>query len=99
MLGDDTLQQCREPELTAAAHEAVVQLPEALDERAIALGQALQLPQLDRPVERALGGAAQREQPVVGDADERRCEHDEQRMVVEAVAQQGEIGAQVAHLL
>ena len=99
VLGDDALQQCSQPELAACAHEAVVELLEALHERAIALGQALQLPQLDRPVERALRRRAQREQPVVGDADERRGEHDEQRVVVEAVAQQGQVGAQVAHLL
>ena len=99
VLGGDALQQRREAELAARAHEPLVELPEALDERAIALGQALQLPELDRPVERALRSVAQRGQPVVRDADERRGEHDEQRVVVEAIAQQREVCAQVAHLL
>ena len=99
VLGDDALEQRRQPQLAAGAHEAVVELLEALHERAIGLGEPFQLSQLDRPVERRLRSRPQRGQPVVGDADERRGEHHEQRVVVEAVAQQREIGAQVAHLL
>ena len=99
VVGHDALEQGGQPELAARAHEPVVELLEAHDQCSVALGQALQLAELDRPVERALGGGAQRRQTVVGDADERRGEHDEQGMVVEAVAQEREIGAQVAHLL
>ena len=99
VLGDDALQQRGEPELAARAHEPVIQLPEAIDEGTIAFGQTVELPELDRPVERALGGVAQRREPVVGDAHERGGEDDQERMVVEAVAQKREVGAQVAHLL
>ena len=44
------------PSSPLGAHEPVVELLEALHERAVALGQALELPELDRPVERALRG-------------------------------------------
>ena len=99
VLGDDALEQRREAELAARAHDPVVELLEAVDEGAVALGQSLQLPQLDGPVERALRRVAQRREAVVRDADERRREHHEQGVIVEAVAQQGEVRAQVAHLL
>jgi hypothetical protein len=43
VVADDALQHGCQPELAARADEAVVELLEALDERALALGEALQL--------------------------------------------------------
>ena len=99
VLVHDALEQRGRPELAARAHEPVVELLETLHERAVALRQALDLRELDGPVERPLRGGAEGREPVVGDADERGGEHHEQGVIVEAIAQQREVCAQVAHLL
>ena len=100
MLHDDLLAEPLEPDGAGDRRKAVVALPERLHQAPVALVQPLGQPLLQRGEERPAGrGPAQRHEPVVRDADERRGEHGDEPFVVVAVVQQAEVAEQVDDLL
>ena len=99
VLGHDALEQIGDGELLRRVHEPVEALPERPHQPRVVLVKAVRQPVLEPAEERGLGRAAKRVETRVGDADERRREHGEQRPIVVAAADQPEVGAQVGHLL
>ena len=89
MLGDDAFAQTLERQARRRGREPVVALAERTQQLRVALGHRLRQLALERDEERSLRGrAAQKDERVVRDADERRCEHADERLVVVAVAQE-----------
>ncbi len=100
VLDEDALAEQLQREPRRAVDEALVALQERADETPVLLGEvggqrALD-PLEDRP---ALGGGANQDERVVRDADERRGEDGEQRLVVVAVLQQPQVVEQIDDLL
>ena len=100
MLGDDLLAQALERKRRRLRSEPVEALLERLEEPRVPLGDALRdsllQPDEQRPLRRR---PPQQHEPVVRDADERRGEHAQQRLVVVAVVQEAQVVEQVDHLL
>ena len=97
---DDLLAQTLERQPRRGCGEPVVPLLERAHEPLVVLRQRLRQRTLDAGEERALPGVpANVHQTVVRDADERRCEHGDERLVVVAVVQQAKVREQVDDLL
>ena len=100
VLDQDLLAQPLEADVAGDRGEPVVTLPERLEQLSVPLGQAGREPLLEPRVERAAWRRPpQQRERVVGDADERRREHRDERLVVVAVVQQPQVAEQIAHLL
>ena len=100
MLGQDPLAEPLEGHARREPRESVVALAEGAEEPRVALAERLRQRTLEADEERAaLGGAAEMEQRVVRDADERGSEHRHERLVVVPVVQQSQVGEQVDDLL
>ena len=88
MVGDHPLAEPLEREPRRRRDEPVVALPESAQQLQVALRERGRQLALERDEQRPLrGSAAQQHQRVVRDADERRCQHAHERLVVVAVAQ------------
>ncbi len=100
MLGDDLLAQPLERDPSRGGDEPLVALLERADQLLVALVERRRQRALDPGEERPPAGvAADQDERVVRDADERRGEHRDERLVVVAVAQQPQVEQQVDHLL
>ena len=100
VVGDDPLAQALEREARGRLRQPVVALPERAQEPRVALVEIRRKRALDPGEDRPLrGGAPDQQQRVVRDADERRREHRDERLVVVAVLQQPEVREQVDDLL
>jgi hypothetical protein len=89
VLGDDSLAEPLERERRRLRREPTVALAEGLEEPQVPLREPLGQLFLEPAVERALRGvSAQQHERVVGDANERRREHRDQRLVVVAVVEE-----------
>ena len=99
VLRDDPLEQIGDPDSLRCLDEPVEALPEGLHQPRVVVGQPIREPVLEPAEERGLGRAPERVQPGVGDADERRREHGQQRAVVVPAAQETQVRAQVRDLL
>ena len=99
VLRDDPLEQVGDADLPRGLDEPVEALPERPHQPRVVLREPVRQPVLEPAEERRLRGPAQRVQARVGDADQRRGEHGEQRAVVVAAAYEPQVGAQVGDLL
>ena len=100
MLDEDALAEQLQREPRRALDEPLVALQERAHEAAVVLGEIGRQRALDALEDRALLGIrADEDERVVRDADERRREHREQRLVVVAVLQQAQVVEQVDDLL
>ena len=100
VLGDDPLAEALEAGGGRCANEPVVALAESLEEAPIPRAEFRRQVALHPAEERALaGGAAQKVERVVRDADERGREDADERLVVVAVEDEAQVHRQVADLL
>ena len=100
MRGDDLLAEPLEREGPQGGDEPLEALPEGLEETGVARIEPLWKRSLEALEERPLGRRTpQQHKCVVRDADQRRCEHGDERLVVVAVVQQPQVGEQVGDLL
>ena len=100
VLDKDLLAEALEADGAGDRRQPVVALAERLEQPYVALGQAVGQSLLEARVERTPGRRpAQQRQRVVGDADERRGQDGDERLVVVAVVQQTQVTEEVAHLL
>ena len=100
VLDEDVLAQPLEPDRARDRGQPVVALPERLEEPRVALGRAVGKPLLEPGEERPLRRSPpDGDEAVVRDADERRGEHGDERLVVVAVVEQAQVAEQVDHLL
>ena len=100
VLDEDALAEQLERELRGTLDQALVPLQEGANEAHILLGKVRRQRPLDAFENGApLGGGANQDKRVVRDADERRRENGQQRLVVVAVLQQPQVREQVDDLL
>ena len=100
VLGEDALAEALEREPRHRLDEALVPLQEGTDEPGVFVRERLRHLALDPAEERpARGGAADEDERVVRDPDERRREHGSERHVVVAVVEEPQVQEQVDHLL
>ena len=101
VLGDDPLAESLQGRACGDTGQPVVALPEGPEELRVALGEPFRAAtaRARRRAGAARPHAAEVEQCVVRDADERRGEHGHQRLVVVAVVQQAQVREQVDDLL
>ena len=100
VLDEDALAEQLQREPRRALDQTLVPLQERADEAPVLLGEVGRQRALDPLEDRApLGSGANQDERVVRDADERRGEHGEQRLVVVAVLQQPQVREQVDDLL
>ena len=100
MRRDDLLAQALERERQRGGHQALEPLLEGGEEPLVARIEAGRKRALEALEQRPLRSRAPKEdERVVRDADERRSQNRQQRLVVVPVVQQPEIGEQVADLL
>ena len=100
VLDEDLLAETFEPDGPRNRSQPVVALTEGLQQPPIALrqpgGETLFEPGEKGPLRRR---APQQHERVVGDADERRGQHGDERLVVVPVVQEAQVREEVAHLL
>ena len=98
--GDDLLAEPLQRERARGGDKALEALAKCLDEALVAwiepFWQCPLEPLVERPLRR---GAAQEDERIVRDADQRRSEHGHERLVVIAVVQETQVGEQVGDLL
>ena len=100
VLADDLLAEPLERDARRRRDEPLVALLERADQLLVALVERRRQRALDAREERPPAGvAADQDERVVRDADERRREHGDERLVVVAVVQQPQVEQQVDHLL
>ena len=100
MLDEDALAEELERRVRGQLEQPLVALQEREHEPPVVLGEIAGQRALDAPEDRlALRLGPDQDERVVRDADERRGEHGEQRLVVVAVLEEPQVGEQVDDLL
>ena len=100
MLGDDLLEETLQRQARQRSYEPLVALEEGADQLRVAVVELGWQALLDSREQRPLGRCApDQHERVVRDADERRGEHGDERLIVVAVLQQQQVREEVDDLL
>ena len=99
VIGDDPLAEPLEREAARGVGQPVVALPERPQQARVGRVEIRGQRALEPGEDRAARRAPDEQQRVVGDADERRGEHADERLVVVAVLEQAQVGEEVDDLL